>query len=111
MGQEAEVDQDGWVASKKPLLPKVGMGATILDYTDRTPATIIRVSDSAKTFWIQQDNAKRIDNNGMSEDQVYIYSPNLNANIQCVRLTKKGWQSNGQKVVIGIRRAYYDYSF
>lgn len=91
--------------------PEVGMGATLCWWSDRDPYTIIKVSASGKTFWMQADNYKRIDNNYMSEIQDYEYTPNPNGVVRCVRLTVRGWQSNGQYVAVGHRRRYYDYSF
>ena len=49
--------------------PTIGMGATILGYTDRHAATIVDVSKTGKVVWIRQDKATRIDSNGMSEAQ------------------------------------------
>lgn len=91
--------------------PQVGEGATLCWWSDRDPYTIIKVSASGKTFWMQEDNYKRTDNYGMSDVQDYEYSPNPNGQIRQVRLTVNGWQSNGQYVAVGHRRRYYDYSF
>ena len=91
--------------------PQVGEGATLYWWSDRDPYTIIKVSASGKTFWMQEDNYKRTDNYGMSDVQDYEYSPNPNGQIRQVRLTVNGWQSNGQYVAVGHRRRYYDYSF
>jgi len=91
--------------------PEVGKGCTILSWTDRHPATIVRVI-SAKAFEIQEDDAKRIDKNGMSESQKYEYTPRPEAGVQLVKLTKKGWQlASKQHVVIGRREKYHDFSF
>jgi hypothetical protein len=95
--------------------PKVGEGATVFWYTDRTAATVVRVAKSGKTAWIQGDFAVRADKNGMSESQEYTYKPNPDAKIERVSLRKDGqWRTagkHGKKVAFGARRAYHDYSF
>lgn len=91
--------------------PQVGMGCTLCWWSDRDPYTIIKVSASGKTFWMQEDNARRTDNNGMSDAQSYEYTPNPNGEVRQVRLTTRGWKSNGQRVAVGHRRKFYDYSF
>lgn len=97
--------------------PVVGMGATILGWTDRYPATIVEVVND-KTIVIQEDHAERIDKNGMSESQEYIYSPNTNAVKRTYTLRKNGaWviqgdsMKNGSRLLIGEREKYYDFSF
>lgn len=94
-------------------IPVVGMGATILGWTDRHACTIIEVSKSGKTIKIQQDTAIRTDKNGMSDCQSYDYSPDPDGCIREVRLTKKGWKitGGGSSVRIGDRDEHYDYSF
>jgi hypothetical protein len=49
----------------KPHEPEVGMGATILYWSDRSASTIMKVSDDKKHIWISQDKATRVDKNGM----------------------------------------------
>lgn len=104
--------------------PEVGMGATILMYTDRYAATI---SDVIKTksgkisyILIQQDISTRTDENGMSEYQSYNYAPNEKAPKRRFSLRKNGlWVEsskyhtmwNGTKLSIGERDSYHDYSF
>lgn len=59
--------------------PVVGMGATLLLWTDRNPATIVAVTDRKDGGWdivVQEDNYKRTDKNGFSESQTYEYTPN-----------------------------------
>lgn len=64
--------------------PVVGMGATILGWTDRYAGTIVEVYEtSTSKRWkyqivVQLDNAQRTDSNGLSESQDYQYSPNPN---------------------------------
>lgn len=89
---------------------EVGMGATILSWTDRHPATIVKVT--ASQVHVQRDNYKRIDNNGMSECQEYEYTPNPNASVEVFRVTKKGLKNkSGNYLSIGEREKYYDFSF
>jgi hypothetical protein len=59
----------------EPKVPAVGMGITVLMWTDRMPGTIISVSASGKSFKYQADTATRIDENGMSDAQTYEYGP------------------------------------
>lgn len=94
--------------------PVVGAGATMLLYTDRHAYTITSVAKSGKSFTMQRDNAKRVDNNGLSESQVYEITPDTNGPVTKVRMTKKGWRvggMRGNKVLVGCRDEYYDFSF
>lgn len=52
---------------------KVGTGVTEMCYTDRHPYEVVKVIDE-KHLLIRACDAKRIDNNGMSEDQEYEYT-------------------------------------
>lgn len=91
--------------------PEVGMGATVIHWTDRSPATITRVSKSGKIIWIRMDNFKRTDKNGMSEMQTYRYTRGDGPEIR-VTLCKDGqWRRKGEKVGIGRREKYHDFSF
>lgn len=97
--------------------PEVGMGATILMWTDRLPATVVEVV-SPKKIVIQHDDAKRIDNNGMSEAQDYEFTPNLDAAKETYTQRKDGqWvregspMKGGTRIILGARRKYYDFSF
>lgn len=96
--------------SKQPK-PEVGMGATIMMYTDRIAATIIKVT--AKSITVQEDVSTRVDNNGMSESQEYSYKSNPKGQIQVFRLRKRGGYRNkdGDGLLIGDRDHYYDYGF
>lgn len=97
--------------------PKVGMGATILCWSDRHAATVVYLcaddgTRPIKTIHVQQDIAVRQDKNGMSEAQEYTYQPNQKAPIQIFRMTKSGWRDKGgNHLLIGIRDEYYDFSF
>lgn len=95
-------------------IPEIGMGVTELCWSDRYPYTIIDITKSGKTITIQRDKAIRIDNNGMSEDQEYVYERDPNGIIYKARKNKYGrWQTIGDKtrLKIGEREKYYDFSF
>ena len=92
--------------------PTVGMGATILSWSDRSPATVVEVSASGKTIKLQEDTATRTDTNGMSECQDYAFAPDPSAPLQVARLTSKGWKIvGGSRVRLGERSRYHDFSF
>lgn len=97
--------------------PKVGMGATMLSWTDRDPATIIKVSKSGKKITVQPDKAIRTDSNGMSDSQSYTFERNPNAYTDEYSLRKNGrWvrvgeSQNGSSLLVGHRSKYYDFSF
>ena len=97
--------------SRSAGVPKVGDGATVLEWTDRTAGTIIYVSPSGKTCRVREDKATRTDANGMSECQTYAYEPNPEGREWTFRLGKRGWTSKGIGLLVGERRQYYDYSF
>jgi hypothetical protein len=94
--------------------PEVGMGATILMWSDRLAATIIWVSPSGKTIKLQHDTARRTDARGYyTEDQDYEYSRDPGGRIETARLTKRGWRlaGGGPGVLIGHREEYRDPTF
>jgi hypothetical protein len=94
--------------------PEIGMGITISVGSDRYPGTIIDISASGKTITFQKDSYKRIDSNGMSEDQEYEYSPNPNGEIEQASLRKNGrfmLIHTKIPIYVGEREHYYDFSF
>lgn len=102
----------------KPAVPEVGMGATVLMFSDREPATVVIIAPNGKQIGIQRDNAKRTDTNGMSESQDWEFSPNPTAAIEYYTLRKNGqWikegnsMKNGEVILLGHRDKYYDFSF
>jgi hypothetical protein len=98
------------VMSRSEAVPEVGMGATILCWTDRTAGTIIKVTPTQ--VHVQRDIATRIDHNGMSESQEYRYESDPNGIVEVFRMTKKGYRNLSRNgLLIGSRQAYYDYSF
>ena len=97
------------------LKPEIGMGCTILYYTDRHAATIIGVSKSGKVVTVQEDKAIRTDKNGMSESQSYRYERDTNGKTQTFSLRKNGiWRarkSTHPTLHIGDKNHYHDYLF
>jgi hypothetical protein len=91
--------------------PVVGMGATICWLTDREAGTVIAVSKTGKTFTVQIDKATRFDGNGMSDMQDYSYERDPAGITYTVRMTKRGWATDGKRVVLDMRRKYHDFSF
>jgi hypothetical protein len=100
--------------------PEVGMGATVLMWTDRHPATIISVvkfkggarAGQVKEVHIQQDNATRKDANGMSECQSYEFTRNTDAPVRSFKVNKRGaFMDGGTQLRIGERDKYHDFSF
>lgn len=105
--------------------PTVGMGATLLHWTDRTAATVIGWDDSKQIITVQEDHARRTDTNGMSEQQVYEYTPDPNGCMRHFRRTDTGtWRSvrfnpdskrwvfaGGNGLRLGQRDHYHDFSF
>lgn len=90
--------------------PTVGMGCTILGWSDRHAGTIVKVTPTQ--VHVQQDVATRTDKNGASEIQEYTYAPDTTAPVQVFRKTKRGWRSTaGDGLRVGDRREYHDYSF
>lgn len=98
--------------------PEVGMGATRLLWTDRVACTIIEVSKSGKQITVQRDKATRTDGNGMSDAQSYNYTSDPKGETSIYTLRKNGaWvrkgdgHKTGERLLIGTRREYYDFSF
>ena len=109
------------------VVPEVGMGVTILFWTDRRAATITEVittkKGTIKEIVTQDDYAIRTDMNGESESQRYNYVRNPEGSIRTARLLKGGWRilegkdsENGRNIygaglLLGKRAAYHDYNF
>lgn len=106
--------------------PKIGMGATILLWTDRHPATVIFTDEKMRIVTVQEDISIRVDKNGMSDMQEYEYKRDLDGVLYTFRQNKNGgwdqvrlnektgrWNKvkGGVGVIFGFRRTYYDFSF
>lgn len=92
---------------------EVGMGATILFWTDRHAGTVTYVSPSGLTCQVREDAVARTDSNGMSECQTYEYTPDPDGRLWTFRRGLKGWRgvNKGPGLVLGERRHYHDFSF
>jgi hypothetical protein len=103
--------------------PTVGMGVTKLSWTDRDAGTIVEVNMKKRYIAVTEDQAKRIDNHGISESQEYEYTSVMDGHRDYYRKDKKGqWRrcyhnDNGRLVfgtgglILGHRESYYDFSF
>lgn len=111
--------------TKHQPIPTVGMGCTMLAWTDRHAATIVEVIKGGKYIGIQQDICKRTDKNGMSDCQEYSYTPNPEAGIYYYKQEVNGsWSQvrknpitgrfrkiDGNGLRLGVRDSHHDYSF
>lgn len=112
--------------------PKVGMGVTLLGWTDRYPGTIVSVVELVSKRWsyeieIRDDDYKVVSGSTMDGSAVYEFSPNPNGSKSVYRknrgtgfwsLMRKNPDSgkmvmakSGKGLRIGERDAYYDPSF
>lgn len=105
----------------------VGMGATILGFTDRHPATVVEVFSIGKAtaIKVQYDDARRLDKNGISESQEYEFTPNPNAGVRVFKQessgawssvymnheTKRWNKSDSMGLRLGERDKYHDFTF
>ena len=100
--------------------PTVGMGATRLSWTDRSPYTVVKVLGPKKIV-VVSDRATRTDNHGMSESQSYTfetpsegdedYSETVLTLRPNGRWVAKGDSQKGTPFAIGYRNKYHDFSF
>lgn len=109
LGTETASVHNWMMSGVSPIKPEVGMGATILMWTDRHAGTIIKVTPTQ--IHVQEDEFIRVDGNGMSEDQTYQYTANPQGAIHIFRKTKRGYRSGSIGLLIGHREHYHDYSF
>ena len=97
--------------------PEIGMGVTVLMWTDRRSGTIVKMSKSKKSLWISRDTVKRTDKNGMSESQEYECTPNMDIPGTEYTLRKngryvmKGCDMHGEHLLVGKRNNYFDFTF
>ena len=95
--------------------PAVGMGATLCQWTDRWPCTVIKVTP--RTIVVREDRAVRLDN-GPCEAQVWEITPDPDGETYTFYLRKwTGWQQRGYlpgtglTLRLGVRSRYHDYGF
>lgn len=94
--------------------PEVGVGATVISWSDRYAGTIIAVSPSGHRVTWQRDTATRTDGLGMTDAQSYRYEQNEQGETREFTRRKDGAYraKNGQaRLLIGVRNEYYDFSF
>ena len=103
--------------------PTVGMGVTMLSWTDRDAGTIVEVNMKKRYIAVTEDSKRRIDNNGISESQEYEYTTVMDGHRNYYRTDRKGqwrrcyYNDNNRLVfttgglIIGRRESYYDFSF
>jgi hypothetical protein len=107
--------------------PVVGMGATVLCWTDRHAATIIDVQLTGKgtIVRVRRDKATRVDSNGFSESQQYLYEPQTSGPFETFLFDGSRWQEltmnertgrlnkvkGGRGLRIGEREEYWDPCF
>lgn len=97
--------------------PEVGMGATILFWSDRHAATITDITyfktgakaGKPKTITVREDKAIRVDSYGMSDAQEYRYEPDPNGSVRTFKANLRTGEFDG--LLIGKRHHYFDYSF
>lgn len=102
----------------------IGMGATLLSWTDRDAATVVSYDAKRQIVGVQQDDAKRTDTNGISEAQEYEFTPNPNAYISYFKFGRKGWnrvrfneetkrwvKTGSGGLSVGVRSKFHDFSF
>lgn len=112
--------------------PVVGMGVTLLSWTDRDAGTIVKVTEfGGSKVWgyeieVTEDDARLIAGSCMSEDQTYEFSPRPDGYRSLYRFNKKSGEwvagktnpdtgkfnvSRGRGLRIGERDKYRDPSF
>jgi hypothetical protein len=110
--------------------PVVGMGATILHWTDRSAGTIVAVETDKQGRYVvkvQGDHWKIISGTEQNGSAAYEYSPNPKGGISTFRFEDGRWcelrlnrdsgrlnkvaRGNGNGLTIGRRDRYYDPSF
>lgn len=90
--------------------PQIGMGCTVLMWTDRQAATIIDMTPC--TVLVQYDKVTPL-HKGMTDSQNWHCERDPNGTKRVFRLTKNGWvnRKEGGTLMIGHRNHYHDYSF
>ena len=104
--------------SKQPV-PVVGMAATLTYWSDRHAATVTNVYANGREVEVQRDQAKMVEGSGMSEQQVYEFSPDPNGRVHHFTLRKNGqYVPRGQSMnspspglLLGHREEYSDPTF
>jgi len=108
-------------------VPEVGMGVTILHWSDRSAGTIVEVFKIGDDLAIAVtgDDYKIVSGSVMDGSADYEYTPRPDGNRSYYRFTAKGWRSvwknpdtgrwklsdGGNGLIVGTRDRYYDPSF
>lgn len=99
-------------------LPEIGMGATVLMWSDRYAATVVGVSQSGKRLVVQEDRAEPLLPSGPGLVQNYRITPNPDGRLTTFTLRQNGqWvakgsaMQTGMRLALGYRDSYHDYSF
>ena len=108
--------QNKLMAESKQPDTKVGMGITLLRWSDRHAYRIVKVAEVNKAITIQRYKAVRTDNSGMSETQTYDFKGLLDQKKELVRKGDQWYEKTVQglsriSLLIGVALEYYDYSF
>lgn len=74
-----------------------GMGATFLSWTDRHAATVHQVfhvgKANPKTYIVvREDEWRRVDSNGISESQEYVFTPDPDGREEIYRWDGERWE-------------------
>ena len=103
------------MSRKKNIKPVEGLGATECVWKERLANTIVKVSDTGKTFWMRKDKAIKTDEISESGKPIFKLQPDEKGLMQKVTKRRDGcFRTLGQKgslVIVGQRREYYDDSF
>ena len=94
--------------------PRIGMGATIISWSDRHAATIVSVSRTGHQVEVTRDKATRTDDRGMSEVQEWAFEPQPDGPREVYTRRRDGRyrQKGGQgRLILGLRDHYHDFSF
>ena len=105
--------------------PEVGMGCTILAWTDRHAGTIVKIDSSTKypVLFIQEDHYKMTNEGGIWGNQEYEFTADPKGLIWNFRCRNEKWElvtksekgrwilCCGEGLRIGTRDRYYDPSF
>lgn len=105
--------------------PEVGMGATILAWTDRYAATVVSWDSKKKIIGVTMDSSKLVAGSQMSEEQEYEFVSNMNgipsyfkrdASSKWVKVvfnkeTNRWNKSSGNGLRVGDRDEYRDPCF
>ena len=93
--------------------PHVGQAATVCQWTDRWPATVVRAT--SRTVMVREDRAVLVSKDG--DTQVWAVTPNLGGDVHKFTLRKwGGWVQAGAPVGCGLelrlgtRSRYHDFS-